>query len=50
MILTIENLQDFIDKLPTDYTVEYVEDGISHPISDRLEVDLSGEKLILKSE
>ena len=51
MILTVEELKNFIDNLPGDYCIEYHDkDGISHPINDTLEVDLSGEKLILKSQ
>lgn len=49
-VLTIGDLKDFVDKLPDDFTVEYHDrDDISHVIVDRLVVDLSGKKLILKS-
>lgn len=50
MILTIGNLKKVIENVPEDFTVEYVNDGISHPICDILEVDLSGKKLVLKSQ
>lgn len=50
MMLTIGDLKNFISNLPDEYSVEYVDqDGISYPIIDKLEVDLSGEKLIFKS-
>ena len=50
MILTVEDLKKFIDSLPGDYDIEYVDqEGNLHPISDKIEVDLSNEKLILKS-
>lgn len=50
MILTIENLLKVIENVPGDYSVEYVNEGISHPICDRIEVDLSNERLVLKSQ
>ena len=49
-VLTIGDLKDFISKLPDDFSVEYHDkDGISHVVVDKLEVDLSGKMLILKS-
>lgn len=51
MMLTIENLKNFIENLPGEYVIEFHDhNGISHPILDKLEVDLSGEKLVLKSQ
>lgn len=48
--LDIGSLKDFISKLPDDFCVEYHDkDGISHVVVDKLEVDLSGKMLILKS-
>ena len=48
--LTLKQLIEFSNNLPGEYTIEYVDHkGISHTITDKLEVDLSNEKLILKS-
>ena len=48
--LTVDELQNFIGKLPGDYIVEFKDqDNISHMVIDKLEIDLSGKKLILKS-
>lgn len=49
--LTIRDLKSFIENLPEDYTIEFYNSGcdVNCVVSDKLEVDLSGEKLILKS-
>jgi len=47
--LNIEILKTIVEKIPDDFTVEYARGGVSRPICDKVEVDLSGKKLILKS-
>lgn len=48
--LTIEVLSKICEKLPDDYIVEFVSsDGVTYHLSDVFEVDVSEEKLVLKS-
>ena len=48
--LTIEDLKNFIDNLPEDYTISFRdEEGLLHSITDSLEIDLSMKRLVLKS-
>lgn len=49
MFISVDVLREILDKVPGDFEVEYMKDDISHPISDRVEVDVSGKKIILKS-
>ena len=46
--LTIEVLKKIVDKLPEDYTVEFDNGENIDPIGDKLEIDVSMKKLILK--
>ena len=47
-ILTIEVLKKIIENIPEDYTVEYDKEVTIAPIDDRVEVDVSGKRLIFK--
>lgn len=49
MFITVDVLKEILDRVPGDFEVEYMKDDISHPISDRVEVDISCKKIILKS-
>ena len=47
--LNVEVLCKIIENLPEDFTVEYMSnDGIVHYVSDKVEVDISQKKLVLK--
>ena len=46
--MTIEVLRKIIEHIPDEYTVEFSNGKSSTPIDDRIEVDVSLEKLILK--
>ena len=49
-MLTIEDLKNFIDKLPDDYYITFQDkDGTEHQVADKFEVNLSMKKLVLKS-
>ena len=48
-IITIGVLKKVIEKLPDDFTVAYENKTTTTPISDKVEIDVSGQKLILKS-
>lgn len=47
-ILTIEVLKNLIESIPDDYTVEYDKEVTIAPITDRIEIDVSGKRLIFK--
>lgn len=47
-ILTIVVLQKLIENIPDDFTVEYGMEGSIVPIDDRVEIDISGKRLIFK--
>ena len=47
-ILTVEILKKLIENIPGNYTVEYSTEKTISPIGDKVEIDISGEKLILK--
>lgn len=47
-ILTIEVLKNLIENIPDDYTVEYDKEVTIAPINDRVEIDVSGKRIILK--
>lgn len=49
MIISVDVLKEILDNVPGDYEVEFVKDGISFPVQDRVEVDVSGRKILLKS-
>ena len=48
-ILTIEVLKKLIENMPDDYTVEYDNGGSIAPIEDKVEIDISGKRIIFKS-
>lgn len=47
-ILTIDVLKSLIENIPDDYTVEYNKEVTIAPITDRIEIDISGKRLIFK--
>lgn len=47
-ILTIEVLKKLIENIPDDYTVEYDKETTIAPITDKVEIDVSGKRLIFK--
>lgn len=47
-ILTIKVLKNLIESIPDDYTVEYDKEVTIAPITDRIEIDVSGKRLIFK--
>lgn len=49
MIIIAEVMKNILDNVPGDYELEFYEDGISYPISDKVEIDVSGKRIILKS-
>jgi len=47
--LTIQTLKQICDKLPEDYTVTFeTPKNTTYPISDRFEIDVEYQRLILK--
>lgn len=50
MIITVDVMKEILDKVPGDFEIVFVgNDGITHPISDKFEVDVSGQRILLKS-
>ena len=47
-ILDIATLKEIIEKVPEDFDIEFNDRNITHQISDKVEIDVSGKKLILK--
>lgn len=47
-ILTIAVLKRIIENIPESYTIEYDNKTTISPIDDRVEIDISGERLIFK--
>ena len=47
-ILTIKILKKIIENIPEGYTFEYDDEKTISPIEDKVEIDINGEKLILK--
>ena len=47
-VLDIETLKKIIDRIPEDYEIEFNDRNSTHKISDKIEVDVSEKKLILK--
>jgi hypothetical protein len=45
MILTVEVMKQIIEKLPDDYEIWYN----NNPVQDKVEIDVSEKKIILKS-
>ena len=46
--LTIDVLKKIIEHIPSNYTVEFGNDNDTVKISDKVEIDVGSEKLILK--
>ena len=46
MIITAEVLKEVLDKCPDEYEIFYD----NNPISDKVEIDVSGKRIILKSD
>ena len=49
MIITAEVMKNILANVPGDYELEFVEENISYPVSDKVEIDVLGKKIILKS-
>ena len=47
-ILDIATLKKIIEKVPEDFDLEFDDRNTTHKISDKVEIDVSGKKLILK--
>lgn len=47
-ILEISVLKEIIEKVPEDFEIEFNDRDTTHQISDKVEIDVSGKKLILK--
>ena len=47
-ILTIEVLKKIIENIPKDYVVEFDNKKTTFPIDDKVEIDISNKRLILK--
>ena len=47
-ILTIGVLKKLIENMPDDYTVEYDNEVRIAPIEDKIEIDVSGKRVIFK--
>ena len=48
-ILTIDVLKKIIENVPEDYDVEFYNGTTNVPISDKVEIDVSGKKILFKS-
>lgn len=50
MIITVDVMKEVLDRIPGDFEIVFVDnDEISHFISDKFEVDVSGRRVLLKS-
>lgn len=47
-ILTVQDLKKVVERVPDGFTVEYDMKGSIVPIDDRVEIDISGKRLIFK--
>ena len=47
-VLDIATLKKIIEKVPEDFEVEFDDRDTTHKISDKVEIDVSDKKLILK--
>lgn len=47
-ILTIDVLKKLIENIPEDYTVEYDKEVTIAPITDMIEIDVTGKRIIFK--
>ena len=48
-ILNIEVLKKIIENVPEDYDVEFYNGTTNVPLSDKVEIDVSGKKILFKS-
>ncbi len=48
MIITVDVLREFLDNVPGDFELVFRNDDIEYLVSDMVEVDLSGKKIVLK--
>ena len=46
--LTVDVLREILTHLPSDFIVEYNHDAITAPVTDKIIIDVSGKRLILK--
>lgn len=46
--LKIESLKKIIENIPDDYEIEFNDRKGNHIISDKIEIDISGKKLIFR--
>ena len=49
MIITAEVLLSILEKVPGDYEIVFDDGDIEHFVQDKVELDVSGKKIILKS-
>ena len=51
MIINAGTLKEILDHVPDEFEIEYYDtnSNISHSISDKVEIDVSEKKLVLKS-
>lgn len=47
-ILEISVLKEIIEKVPEDFSIEFDDRDQIHSISDKVEIDVSGKKIIFK--
>lgn len=48
MIMNAATLKEILDHIPGEYEIEFINKNIPYPISDKVEIDVSNQKLILK--
>ena len=48
-ILNIEVLKKIIENIPEDYDVEFYNGTTNVPLSDKVEIDVSGKRILFKS-
>lgn len=48
-ILNIEVLKKIIENVPEDYDVEFYNGTTNVPLSDKVEIDVGGKKILFKS-
>jgi len=49
MICTVEVLRQILEKVPDDFEVAFIDEDILRTVSDKVEIDVSGKMIILKS-
>ena len=48
MILDVATMKSILDSLPEDFEIEFKDENTTYPLSDKIEIDVSGKKIILK--